>query len=324
MKTINMSRMCEGCGITKPLWKFEKVKNTDKKNLCTDCLNIQLVEEFNDSTDITTRESLQKPTDVTEANSEIENVHNELTLSNSVILEDLKEELADKPNNFLNTNKLLLENNFIEINKLGDKAVEPLIEALKNDNNLIRKNSVIALGKIKNANTVQHLINTLNDIDPDVRLFSAESLSYMGDYIIDPLIELLDDEKDNLRMTAVELLSKVGNESIINPFIKLLNDKNVFIRIKVIEILGILGDDSVINPLIKSLEDKNYMVRKTVAEVLGDIGNSKCVDPLKKVCEIDTSVVKITAESAIIKIESRNEKYDMDSINSQKKRQIVL
>ena len=65
--------------------------------------------------------------------------------------------------------------------ELGSPAVPKLIEALKDRDENIRKQAVIALGRIKDAEAVDALIEMLKDKDWFIRLTAAAALEKIGD-----------------------------------------------------------------------------------------------------------------------------------------------
>ena len=64
---------------------------------------------------------------------------------------------------------------------LGPPAVERLVNALKDKNDVIRKQAIIALGRIKDAAAVDPLIEMLKDPDWFARLTAAAALEKIGD-----------------------------------------------------------------------------------------------------------------------------------------------
>ncbi|HSF10623.1 MAG TPA: HEAT repeat domain-containing protein [Nitrospirales bacterium] len=65
--------------------------------------------------------------------------------------------------------------------ELGQPAVGRLLECLKNQDEVIRKQAILALGEIKDASCVDLLIERLQDPDWFIRLSSAAALEKIGD-----------------------------------------------------------------------------------------------------------------------------------------------
>lgn len=112
------------------------------------------------------------------------------------------------------------------LGKIGDtRAVEPLIQALRDEDWEVRSGAARALGEIGDARAVEPLIQTLfkeKDFNPalDVRDFVREevalALGKIGDArAIEPLIHLLNHKDSNVRKAAKEALEKIKAEKII-------------------------------------------------------------------------------------------------------------
>ena len=67
------------------------------------------------------------------------------------------------------------------LSELGQPAVEKLIEALSDKDEFVRKQSILALGEIKDPKAVDPLIENLKDEDWWIRLTSAAALEKIGD-----------------------------------------------------------------------------------------------------------------------------------------------
>jgi HEAT repeat protein len=65
--------------------------------------------------------------------------------------------------------------------ELGSPAVERLVAALKDKEELVRKQAIIALGRIKDPRAVEPLIEMLKDPDWFTRLAAAAALEQIGD-----------------------------------------------------------------------------------------------------------------------------------------------
>jgi len=98
---------------------------------------------------------------------------------------------------------------------LGDlkdeTAVDPLIEALKDEDKYVRKNAAEALGKIGDRRAVGPLIEALKDEDWFVQEKAAAALGKMGDRrAVDPLLRFIRDVKhEHFRETARAALHSI-------------------------------------------------------------------------------------------------------------------
>ena len=164
---------------------------------------------------------------------------------------------------------------------VGDPAVEPLIQALENENWKVRRTAAVALGKMGCERAVDPLIKILQEDDGKlVVMAAAVALGEIGDErAIEPLLEVLTERKDynvtphiwgddlpgdtlepyytTVPCRAAEVLIKMGlDERAIEPFILSLN----YIDTQEIAIfaLGEIGDEGIIELLFEVFKDPKY------------------------------------------------------------------
>jgi len=168
------------------------------------------------------------------------------------------------------------------------EAVEPLIQALRDEDESVRAAAAKALGRIGDARAVEPLIQALRDSNWRVRAAAAEALGRIGDVrAVEPLVQALGDENESVRMAAVKAAVKIGREAIqpltealiwtaavkirceaVKPLIEALRDEDGSVRAAAAEALVRIGREAV-EPLIQALRDEDKSVRAAAAEVLG-------------------------------------------------------
>ncbi|MGB3755121.1 MAG: HEAT repeat domain-containing protein [Rivularia sp. (in: cyanobacteria)] len=96
------------------------------------------------------------------------------------------------------------------------RAVEPLIDALKDEYQGTRYDAAISLRNFKDGRTIQPLINALQDSDFNVRRAAAGSL--VQQKAVEPLIRALDSNDRNVRFEASWALTRLrdprGSEAL--------------------------------------------------------------------------------------------------------------
>ncbi len=132
------------------------------------------------------------------------------------------------------------------LGEIGDPvAIQPLTEALKDNNQLVRSNAASALGKTDHADAVQ------------------------------PLVKALKDEQYHVIMNAAEALGKIGDPGAVQPLISSLKNENFYVRGNAASALGEICDSVAVPLLICVIqEDKDEYVRKCAAEALDNLINS--------------------------------------------------
>ena len=100
------------------------------------------------------------------------------------------------------------------------RAVDPLIEALRSDDWLVRTNAALALGEFQDSRPdsalrriVQPLNAALGDQQPSVRAAAASALGRLRDPAsVEPLVAVLDDDNPAVGKTAALVLRGYDDE----------------------------------------------------------------------------------------------------------------
>lgn len=232
-------------------------------------------------------------------------------------------------------------------------SITPLIaltEQRRNRNRCLR--AIATLGYIQNTKSMQHLIQLLQDRDPDIRkaavtalanyqkptvvssliaMFDDEErqvanqsmvvLTEFGDMAVDSLIKALHDRETSTVWRAMVILGELGAERAVEHIIPLLNHTNSFTSWRAREILGQFKTDKVFQEMVQGLNDPE-MTEKAAA-VLGHLGDARSVQPLLQTYKEETA---LRAKTAIIRAlgrlgDPRATELLLDILNSD---QIVL
>ena len=96
---------------------------------------------------------------------------------------------------------------------LGQPAVQPLIEALSSDEEVVRWEAAKAFTRLHAPEAAPALVNSLEDRDGDVRWLSAESLVALGPDSLPPVLEALVKQPDSiyLREGAYHVLRELNH-----------------------------------------------------------------------------------------------------------------
>jgi bilin biosynthesis protein len=142
------------------------------------------------------------------------------------------------------------------------RAIDPLIKILRHY--YFGNFATFALGKMGEP-AIEPLINSLKDKNINVRMKSAYALGLIGtETAVKPLNQLLDDENDTVRMDAAAALGMIGSKKAVEPLIKSLKDKHWKVRENSACSLGLIGDKKAIEPLNQMINDEN---KDVVSEV---------------------------------------------------------
>jgi hypothetical protein len=153
---------------------------------------------------------------------------------------------------------------YFEFLSYGKGVVMPLVNKLDDDEALVRGLSAEFLLYIGDHRAVQPLIKALQDRDKEVRLKAASALVYIKDpRAIKPLLQVL--EKNELDYYTIKNLGKWADPRFIEPLLEKLDDEDEELRKFVIYALGDFKDTRVVEKLIEQLR------KEKASEVIGAI-----------------------------------------------------
>ncbi len=183
------------------------------------------------------------------------------------------------------------------LSRMGRSALTPLVAALGDADDAVRRAAVEALGDLGDSGAVRPLIGALGAGDFGLRIAAAESLVKLGHPgAVDPLIALLQDPRPQLRWTAAEVLGKLGDQRAVEPLMAALKDSERLVRWSAAEALGNLGDGRAAEPLATALDDP--MVCQKAAEALGKLGDAG-LDHLISALRENDALVRRSASNAL-------------------------
>jgi HEAT repeat protein len=102
------------------------------------------------------------------------------------------------------------------------RALEPLVAALADPDAAVRANAALALGEFEHSRPetlgtiVEPLAAAFDDESPPVRAMAAAALGRMkSPRAVEPLTELLSDESELVRTTAMWVLQGFGDQGVV-------------------------------------------------------------------------------------------------------------
>ncbi len=137
-----------------------------------------------------------------------------------------------------------------------ERAVEPLIEALKADWILVAK-AAWALGEIGDVRAVEPLIPALEgELSTEATLPAKGALIKIGGAAVTGLIQALKNEDSNVRERAAEVLGEIGDKRAVEPLAEALQDWDPAVSGAAAEALEGIGEPAV-ESLFQALENPN-------------------------------------------------------------------
>lgn len=191
----------------------------------------------------------------------------------------------------------------MSLSEIGEPAVGPLIELLKDEDAAIREYSAEALGKIGSEEAVHPLIELLGDSNQNVCCKAAWALGEIkSQEAIQPLIDSLQNEDGIIRYNVAAALGKLGSEQAIGALMAGLRDKEWYVRIANANALGRLKSDKAVEPLTEALKDEHEKVRRVAALALLKIESEKAVESLTEALRDEDWEVRLYAAEALERI----------------------
>ena len=239
-------------------------------------------------------------------------------------------------------NDIDLEVKNATINVLGSigskKAINPLIELLKDENDKIRKNTVKALEKIlvssKSFNEVYDLLEKKNIVarreavkllsgatgDPNamqilIRLFNSEDsrirrlafsavLKISQNKVDNLILEALKAREWQIRKFSAKILGEIKDENNIDLLLNLLNDPKSGVRRAATDSLAKISTSKVVNKTIAFLNNSDWRIRRAAVNILIKIGSDEALEPLITCLNDEDSYIKSWAAKSLGKLKN--------------------
>jgi HEAT repeat protein/2-polyprenyl-3-methyl-5-hydroxy-6-metoxy-1,4-benzoquinol methylase len=184
---------------------------------------------------------------------------------------------------------------------IGDRAVELLIDLLKDDYSWVRSWAATILRRSGSEKAVELLIGALKDMDSKVRSEAVNVLGKIGsEKAVEPLIDALKDVDKWVRMCAVIALWKIGGERAVESLTDAQNNDDLLVRSWAAMALGGINAEKSVEPIpIVELDDGDSLMQREAVMTLWKVGDEKSVELLIDVLKGDDSLVRWTATEAL-------------------------
>ena len=154
------------------------------------------------------------------------------------------------------------------IQKMGQPAVDPLIEALSDREGTVRKFAASLLGELGDERAIESLGMTLYDLHHEVGEAAAESLARLGGASFEVLNEALAHPEAGIREHAVAALGKIQDRRVAPVLIEMLRDPERIVHKQAILALSNLRDPRAESALKEIANDRANREFSTLARDL--------------------------------------------------------
>lgn len=177
------------------------------------------------------------------------------------------------------------------------RAVEALVEGLRDSNPGVQEAALSALVRIGGARVVRALIPLLRQ-DVATRNLAVEILEQIGSAALELLLPLLTHPDPNLRKFIIDTLNKLGDRRAIPALRERLCDEEPNVRGAAAEALGAMRAVEAVPSLLGMLQDEEWVVF-SVVEALGTIAEPATVCPLLELMRTGSEAVRFAAIEAL-------------------------
>lgn len=193
-----------------------------------------------------------------------------------------------------------------ELALTDERAIYPLIKALRDENAAVQEAATQSLITIGNAETSYFLINPgevvtymviplLREEEAYLRNTAILIIKEIGHRAPELLYKLLKDKDPDVRKFSLDLMADIKKEFDASKIIPLLKDPNSNVRAAAAHALGELGCKEAIPALVEGLKDEEWVV----FYVLQSLAQLKAEEAAEQIGEI-----LLNTESALIKAEA--------------------
>lgn len=195
---------------------------------------------------------------------------------------------------------------FEKMTKLGNYAVNPLIELLTDPNANIREYAADALGELKTIEAILPLIAALHDSIPRVRYSVGRSLGLFDlEDVEEPLSAMLEKPiNPQIKNQIFHILGNLGSEKAWDFLINDLENAEWYHRTATLNALTNINPEKALTYVFQALKDENPNVRRNAVTILLKQKPKQAKEALKTVINDDDFETRFYAKQALELIES--------------------
>ncbi|MCX8056961.1 MAG: HEAT repeat domain-containing protein [Ignavibacteria bacterium] len=181
-------------------------------------------------------------------------------------------------------------------------SVQPLIELLSSASSKMRLKSLESIKKLKFDSTIEIIkYFTLKETDEEIK---KQAIVALGEFQSEQSVRALIDLTKNfeIRELCIEQLAK-QNPKLLYIFEKSLNEEAIPVRLALIEALTLMRNEEATNLIIQSLDDENAIVRVYAINSLKRLGSREAIKKINYLSKNDSNEqVRITAQNFLEKL----------------------
>jgi len=181
-----------------------------------------------------------------------------------------------------------------ENGQTSKRKITRLIKALKEGDSFDKEKAIETLVTFPDKTVIEQVIPLLDSSVTQARMSAWEVLKKVGHHNIEAVAALLDHESEDIRVYAAEILGALKVKSTLPQLIKKIHDESPNVRNIVCIALGGFNDEAAVDALLEALHDDDWIVFSAI-EALGKTGNERAVKPLLAVFKGGSEEVSLAA-----------------------------
>ncbi len=194
----------------------------------------------------------------------------------------------------------VLSRHFGKLGKLGNDAVDPLLNYLADKDPVKREFAANQLGRIKDTVAVWPLIRALNDDNWRVRNSSANALAEIGDKrAANPIFEIAKASSVQARPQYFGLLGRFKVEKAWPYLVEGLNNPEWYNKNSALQALVDIDAERALPYVFETLSDSNYRLRRKAVFLILELKPPEAIEPLQKVLDDEDFETRFYARRAI-------------------------
>ena len=188
-----------------------------------------------------------------------------------------------------------------------------LIKALKEGDSFDKEKAIETLVAFPDKTVIEQVIPLLDSSVTQARMSAWEVLKKVGYHNIEAVAALLDHESEDIRVYAAEILGTLKEKSTLPQLIKKIHDESPNVRNIICIALGGFTDEIAVDALLEALHDDDWIAFSAI-EALGKIGDERAVKPLLAVFKDGSEEVSLAACEELMGLNDekiKNEIFDI-------------
>ena len=191
-----------------------------------------------------------------------------------------------------------------------ERAVYPLIKALRDENFGVQDAAMHSLMEIKRESTAYMLLPLLRE-DAFLRNTALAIIKEIGKVAVPLLTILLKDKDGHVRKFALDLIYEIQYCNYPEKIVKLLmEDPNANVRAAAAKTLGILQHKEAVPQLINALRDEEWVCFSAL-EALTELNDERAVDSITSLLNNPSETIRYAAIETLGKISSPRSRKPM-------------